>query len=340
LIMKILVTGGAGFIGANFIQFWLKRNPSDAIVNFDALTYAGNLENLRDVEKHPGYSFVKGDITDPIVVNAAMNGVEAIVHFAAESHVDRSIDHPATFVKTNVLGTQVLLDAALKNGVKRFHHISTDEVFGALTLEDATKFSELTPYNPRSPYAASKAGSDHLVRAYFHTYGLATTISNCSNNYGPYQHPEKLIPLAITNLLEGKKVPIYGDGFYVRDWLYVEDHCRAIELILKHGVAGETYCVGGMTENISNRQIISKILQLMDKNMSMIEEVSDRPGHDRRYAVDWTKINTQLGWQPQHDFEIGLEETIAWYMEHKDWWQHVKSGEYKEYYKKQYSSSP
>ena len=269
-----------------------------------------------------------------------MNGVEAIVHFAAESHVDRSIDHPATFVKTNVLGTQVLLDAALKNGVKRFHHISTDEVFGALTLEDATKFSELTPYNPRSPYAASKAGSDHLVRAYFHTYGLATTISNCSNNYGPYQHPEKLIPLAITNLLEGKKVPIYGDGFYVRDWLYVEDHCRAIELILKHGVAGETYCVGGMTENISNRQIISKILQLMDKNMSMIEEVSDRPGHDRRYAVDWTKINTQLGWQPQHDFEIGLEETIAWYMEHKDWWQHVKSGEYKEYYKKQYSSSP
>ncbi|HCS78360.1 TPA: dTDP-glucose 4,6-dehydratase [Patescibacteria group bacterium] len=336
--MKLLVTGGAGFIGANFIHFWLRRNPNDAIVNFDALTYAGNLENLRDVEKHPGYSFVKGDITDPIAVNSAMNGVEAIVHFAAESHVDRSIDHPATFVKTNVLGTQVLLDAALKNGVKRFHHISTDEVFGALTLEDATKFSELTPYNPRSPYAASKAGSDHLVRAYFHTYGLATTISNCSNNYGPYQHPEKLIPLAITNLLEGKKVPIYGDGFYVRDWLYVEDHCRAIELILKHGVAGETYCVGGMTENISNRQIISKILQLMDENMSMIEEVSDRPGHDRRYAVDWTKINTQLGWQPQHEFETGLEETINWYMEHKDWWQHVKSGEYKEYYKKQYQS--
>ena len=336
--MKLLVTGGAGFIGANFIHFWLRRNPNDAIVNFDALTYAGNLENLRDVEKHPGYSFVKGDITDPIAVNSAMNGVEAIVHFAAESHVDRSIDHPATFVKTNVLGTQVLLDAAPKNGVKRFHHISTDEVFGALTLEDATKFSELTPYNPRSPYAASKAGSDHLVRAYFHTYGLATTISNCSNNYGPYQHPEKLIPLAITNLLEGKKVPIYGDGFYVRDWLYVEDHCRAIELILKHGVAGETYCVGGMTENISNRQIISKILQLMDENMSMIEEVSDRPGHDRRYAVDWTKINTQLGWQPQHEFETGLEETINWYMEHKDWWQHVKSGEYKEYYKKQYQS--
>ena len=338
--MKLLVTGGAGFIGANFIQFWLRRNPNDYIVNFDALTYAGNLENLRDVEQHPGYTFVKGDITDPQAVNTAMNGVEAIVHFAAESHVDRSIDHPATFIKTNILGTQVLLDAALKNGIKRFHHISTDEVFGSLTFEDATKFSEVTPYNPRSPYAASKAGSDHLVQAYFHTYGLATTISNCSNNYGPYQHPEKLIPLAITNLLEGKKVPIYGDGFYVRDWLYVEDHCRAIELILKHGIAGETYCVGGMTENITNRQIVSKILQLMDKNMSMIEEVADRPGHDRRYAVDWTKINTQLGWQPVREFETGLEETINWYMEHTDWWQHVKSGEYKEYYKKQYSSSP
>ena len=334
--MKLLVTGGAGFIGANFIQFWLRRNPNDYIVNFDALTYAGNLENLRDVEQHPGYTFVKGDITDPQAVNAAMNGVEAIVHFAAESHVDRSIDHPATFIKTNILGTQVLLDAALKNGIKRFHHISTDEVFGSLTFEDATKFSEVTPYNPRSPYAASKAGSDHLVQAYFHTYGLATTISNCSNNYGPYQHPEKLIPLAITNLLEGKKVPIYGDGFYVRDWLYVEDHCRAIELILKHGIAGETYCVGGMTENITNRQIVSKILQLMDKNMSMIEEVADRPGHDRRYAVDWTKINTQLGWQPVREFETGLEETINWYMEHTDWWQHVKSGEYKEYYQKQY----
>jgi len=334
--MKLLVTGGAGFIGANFIQFWLRRNPNDYIVNFDALTYAGNLENLRDVEQHPGYTFVKGDITDPQAVNTAMNGVEAIVHFAAESHVDRSIDHPATFIKTNILGTQVLLDAALKNGIKRFHHISTDEVFGSLTFEDATKFSEVTPYNPRSPYAASKAGSDHLVQAYFHTYGLATTISNCSNNYGPYQHPEKLIPLAITNLLEGKKVPIYGDGFYVRDWLYVEDHCRAIELILKHGIAGETYCVGGMTENITNRQIVSKILQLMDKNMSMIEEVADRPGHDRRYAVDWTKINTQLGWQPVREFETGLEETINWYMEHTDWWQHVKSGEYKEYYQKQY----
>ncbi|HUD44588.1 MAG TPA: dTDP-glucose 4,6-dehydratase [Patescibacteria group bacterium] len=334
--MRILVTGGAGFIGSNFIHYWLKNYPEDHIVNFDKLTYAGNLENLKDVRDDSHYSFVHADICDMEMVKNAMAGIDIIVHFAAESHVDRSIMEPGAFVKTNVLGTQVLLEAALKCNVKRFHQIGTDEVFGALPLETKEKFSETTPYNPRSPYAATKAGSDHLVRAYNTTYGLPITITNCSNNFGPNQFPEKLISLAVTNLLEGKKVPVYGDGLYVRDWLYVEDHCRAIDMVLKKGKVGETYLVGGMTELIPNIEIVKKIVKLLGKDESYIEFVKDRPGHDRKYDVDWSKIKKELGWQPMHNFDEWLEKTVQWYKNNQDWWKHIKSGEYKEYYQKQY----
>lgn len=336
--MKILVTGGAGFIGSNFILYWMKNHPEDFIVNFDKLTYAGNLENLKDVEESQNYQFTHGDICDRDQVLKAMEEIDTVVHFAAESHVDRSIDEPHEFIKTNVLGTQVLLDAALAKKIKRFHHISTDEVFGALDLEDTNKFNERTNYNPRSPYSASKAGSDHLVRAYYHTYNLPITISNCSNNFGPYQFPEKVIPLAITNLLEGKKVPIYGDGLYVRDWLYVEDHCRAIDLILQKGKVGETYCIGGLTEDINNLEVAKKIIKILGKSEDSIEFVKDRPGHDRRYAVDWSKIKNELGWEPSANFDNLLERTINWYKKNENWWKDVKSGSYKEYYKKQYGS--
>lgn len=334
--MKLLVTGGAGFIGSNFVLYWLKNHPEDIISNFDALTYAGNLENLRDIEKNSRYTFIKADITDNKVVSDVMQGVDIVVHFAAESHVDRSIMDPAVFVKTNVLGTQILVEAALKNKIKRFHHISTDEVFGTLDLNSQEKFNETTPCNPHSPYAASKAGSDHVVRAYYHTYDLPMTISNCSNNYGPYQHPEKFIPLTITNILEGAKVPVYGDGLYVRDWLYVEDHCRAIEVILEKGKIGETYCVGGLTQDIANKDIVKKILAFMNKDEDLIQYVKDRPGHDRRYAINWTKIKNELGWSPAHDFEEYLCMTIGWYKTNIKWWKDVKSGEYQKYYKKQY----
>jgi dTDP-glucose 4,6-dehydratase len=269
-------------------------------------------------------------------VAKAMVGVDWVVHFAAESHVDRSIMEPAAFVKTNVLGTQVLLDAALKAQVQRFHHVSTDEVFGALPLETEEKFTSETPYAPRSPYSASKAGSDHLVRAYHITYGLPITITNCSNNFGPYMFPEKLIPLAITNLLEDKKVPVYGDGLYIRDWLYVEDHARAIDAVLHKGKVGETYLVGGMEQLIPNIEVVKRILKLMNKDESMIEYVKDRPGHDRKYDIDWTKIHNELGWKPLHSFDEWLEKTVAWYTENRSWWEKIKSGEYKEYYTKQY----
>lgn len=334
--MKLLVTGGAGFIGSNFILYWLKNHPDDSIINFDKLTYAGNLENLSAVESNPKYSFIQGDITDVETVNNAMQGVDTVVHFAAETHVDRSITGPAVFVTTNVVGTQVLLDAALKNNIQRFHHVSTDEVFGALSLEDPNKFNEKTSYNPRSPYAASKAGSDHLVRAYYTTYGLPITITNCSNNFGPFMFPEKFIPLAITNVLEGKKIPVYGDGLYVRDWLYVDDHARAIDAVLQKGKIGETYLVGGMTELYPNIEIAKKLLKLLGKDESFIEYVKDRPGHDRRYDVDWSKIKNELGWEPQHNFDEYLEKTVTWYKENTAWWQRVKSGEYKEYYDRQY----
>src|SRR5258708_824031 len=334
--MKFLVTGGAGFIGSNFILYWIKNHPEDEIVNLDKLTYAGNLENLKSTENNKNYKFIQGDICDPKVVNEAMAGIDTVVHFAAESHVDRSITQPAAFVLTNVLGTQILLDAALKNKVKRFHHISTDEVFGSLPLESKEKFNENTKYDPRSPYSASKAGSDHLVNAYYHTFGLPITITNCSNNFGPYQFPEKLIPLAITNLLEDKKVPLYGDGLYVRDWLYVEDHCRAIDSVLTKGKIGETYCVGGMTEEVNHLMLINKILNILGKDESYIEFVKDRPGHDRKYAVDWSKIKNELGWEPMHNFDEYLLETVNWYKENRTWWENIKSGEYKDYYEKQY----
>lgn len=337
--MKLLVTGGAGFIGSNFILYWQSNHPDDQIINFDKLTYAGNLENLKSVQDNPNYKFVKGDITNATDVDSAMVGIDTVVHFAAESHVDRSIMEPAGFVLTNVVGTQVLLDAALKHNVKRFHHISTDEVFGALSLDSTEKFNENTKYDPHSPYSASKAGSDHLVRAYADTFGLPITITNCSNNFGPYHFPEKMIPLAITNVLEDKKIPIYGDGLYVRDWLYVEDHCRAIEKVLLDGKVGETYCIGGMADDVSNLDVAKKILKILGRGEDMIEFVKDRPGHDRRYAVDFSKIKNELGWEPLHLFDEWLEKTVNWYKENESWWKDVKTGAYQDYYKKQYNSS-
>lgn len=335
----MLVTGGAGFIGSNFILYWLKNHPEDKVVNLDKLTYAGNLENLKSIEKLPNYVFAHEDICNPKAVNELIkkHSVDTIVHFAAESHVDRSIMDPAPFVKTNIEGTYVLLEAALKNKVARFHHISTDEVFGALKLDSTERFDEKTPYDPRSPYSASKASSDHLVRAYSVTYNLPVTISNCSNNFGPYQFPEKLIPLAITNLIENKKVPVYGDGLYVRDWLYVDDHCRAIDSILKKGKIGETYLIGGLTEDIPNIEVVKKILKLMGKGEDQIEYVKDRPGHDRRYAMDWSKINRELGWKPEHGFEDYLKLTIDWFVNNQNWWKRIKTGEYQKYYDKQYA---
>lgn len=327
--MRLLVTGGAGFIGANFILYWMRQHPDDFVVNLDKLTYAGNLENLKDVKKNSHYTFIHGDICDGKIVAKAMEGVDVVVHFAAESHVDRSITGPAVFAMTNVIGTQILLDVAVKNKVERFHHVSTDELFGSLKLNDPNKFNERTNFNPRSPYAASKAASDHFVRAYFVTYGLPITITNCSNNFGPYQFPEKLIPLAITNVLEGKKVPVYGDGLYVRDWLYVEDHVRAIELVLQKGKIGETYCVGGLTEDINNLTVVRKIIKLLGASEDAIEFVKDRPGHDRRYAIDWSKIKSELGWQPLHNFDEWLKHTVQWYKDNGEWWRHVKSGAYK-----------
>ncbi len=323
--MRLLVTGGAGFIGSNFIRYWLKKYPQDEIVNLDKLTYAGHLSSTKDFSSNnKNYKFLKGDICDSKVVEEAMKGVDIVVHFAAESHVDRSILGPAEFIRTNVVGTQVLLDAALKLKVKRFHHVSTDEVFGALSLDSKDKFNEKTLYNPRSPYSASKAASDHLVRAYLHTYGLPVTITNTSNNFGPYQDPEKLLPRLITNLLDGEKPPIYGDGKYIRDWLYVEDHARAIDLIIQKGKVGETYLVGGLTQDINNLEVAKKLLKIFGKDNSWLKFVKDRPGHDRRYAVDWTKIKKELGWNPQFSFDEYLKKTVNWYKENEWWWRPLK----------------
>lgn len=318
--MRLLVTGGAGFIGSNFIRYWVKKYPYDSVVNLDKLTYAGNLENLRDVQNCPNYRFVKGDIGDRTLVDSEMKKTDIIVHFAAESHVDRSIHDPSAFITTNIVGTHTLLESAVAHHIKHFHHISTDEVFGSLELSTKERFNEKTPYNPSSPYAASKASSDHLVRAYHNTYDLPITISNCANNFGPFQFPEKLISLAITHILSGKKVPIYGDGLYMRDWLYVEDHVVAIERILQSGKIGDTYLVGGLTQDISNIEVVKKILSMMGKDEGWIEYVKDRPGHDRRYAIDWSKIKQELGWHPQHTFDTALRKTIQWYSEHQEWW--------------------
>ncbi len=331
--MKILVTGGAGFIGSNFIHYVLRETQDVEIVNLDLLTYAGNLENLKDIEKDTRYSFVHGDITDAPLVDRLVSGVDAIVHFAAESHVDRSITEAAPFIHTNIVGTFTLLEAARKHK-KRFHHVSTDEVFGSLE-KDAPRFNETTAYDPRSPYSASKAGADHLVRAYFHTYSVPVTISNTSNNYGPYHFPEKFIPLAITHLLEGKKVPVYGDGLQGRDWIHVEDHARGIWAVLQKGRIGETYCFGGNAER-TNIEVVRQILKMLEKDEDMIEFVTDRPGHDRRYAIDSSKAKQELGWEPYITFEDGLKKTLEWYRENEEWWKKIKSGEYQEYYEKQY----
>jgi len=318
--MQLLVTGGAGFIGSNFIRYWLANHPEDEIVNIDKITYAGNLANLHGIDRMPQYSFVKRDICDRSkLMRELIRACDVIVHFAAESHVDRAIVEADEFVQTNIVGTYNLLHLALQFE-KRFHHISTDEVFGSLPLDSAEKFNESTPYNPRNPYSASKAASDHLVRSFFSTYGLPITISNCSNNFGPRQNREKLIPLAITNLLQGRKVPVYGQGLNVRDWLYVEDHCRAIDLILRRGRIGETYCIGGMTEDISNIDLVKMMLEIMKCGEEMIEFVKDRPGHDQKYAVDWSKAKKELGYQPQCSFYDYLVKTIDWYRRHQDWW--------------------
>jgi len=329
--MKILVTGGAGFIGSNFVHHILDTYPNYEVINLDALTYAGNLENLKEYENDKRYRFVKGSITDKEMVDALVAESDIVVHFAAESHVDRSISGPDVFINTNVIGTFVLLESARKHN-KRFHHVSTDEVFGALGPDDEA-FNENTKYDPRSPYSASKASSDHLVRSYFHTYYLPITISNCSNNYGPYHFPEKLIPLVITNLLEGKKVPVYGDGLQVRDWLYVEDHCRAIDLIIHKGTLGETYCIGGASER-ENIWIVKKIIELLGKDESSIEYVKDRAGHDRRYAINFSKIKNELGFEPTVSLEEGLKRTVEWFKQNEVWWKNIKSGSYKEYYGK------
>lgn len=321
--MKILVTGGCGFIGNNFIRYHLKKYPKDKIVNLDKLTYAGHLSSTKDFKTDKNYKYIRGDICDPKDVGRAIKGVDLVVHFAAESHVDRSIDGPKVFIETNIIGTQVLLDEALKAGVKHFHHVSTDEVFGSLPLNSRKKFNEDTNHDPRSPYSASKAASDHLVRAYHETYGLPITITNCSNNFGPYQDPEKMFPRFITNLIRNKPLTIYGDGKYVRDWLYVEDHVRAIELVIRKGKVGETYLVGGLTSDIDNLAVAKMLLKIFDKDKNYLKFVRDRPGHDRRYAVDWRKLKN-LGWQPQYEFENWLGKTVDWYRENEWWWKPLK----------------
>ncbi|HWP46894.1 MAG TPA: dTDP-glucose 4,6-dehydratase [Candidatus Limnocylindrales bacterium] len=332
--VTVLVTGGAGFIGSNFVLYLLEKYPQFHIINLDKLTYAGNLDNLKSVENHPNYTFIKGDICDEkLVEEIVAGGVDYLINFAAESHVDRSITDPGIFVRTNVLGTQVLLEAAKKYGVKKYIQISTDEVYGSLDKEGY--FTEISPLAPNSPYSASKASADLLVRAYYKTFGLNVNITRCSNNYGPYQFPEKLIPLMISNALEGKELPVYGDGLHVRDWLYVEDHCRAIDAVMQRGKPGEIYNIGGGNEK-TNLEIVRLILQELNKPESLIRFVKDRPGHDRRYAIDSSKIQRELDWRPCYDFTGGLKLTIRWYLEHADWWYKIKSGEYRAYYQKMY----
>jgi dTDP-glucose 4,6-dehydratase len=320
--MKILITGGAGFIGSNFTHYWVKNYPNDSIVVLDKLTYAGNLENLESIKNN--ITFIKGDICDEAVVESAMEGADVVVHFAAETHVDRSITGPDEFIRTNVLGTHQLLKSARKHNIKRFHHVSTDEVFGSLDLDSKEKWTEQSPYNPRSPYSASKAASDHLVRAYYHTYNLPITISNCANNIGPFMFPEKLLPLAITNLLESKKVPIYKPGNQIREWLHVEDHCSAIDAILQKGKIGETYFVGPDNSELTNLEVIKKLLVLMNLSESMIEFVGDRPGHDQKYSLDHSKITNELGWKPKYKLDESLKLMVDWYKNNQAWWKKIK----------------
>jgi len=336
--MKVLVTGGAGFIGSNFVYYSLEHHPEDEIVCLDALTYAGNLSTLADAMKNPKFTFIKADITDRTAIAKIFEEqrFDYVVNFAAESHVDRSIENPALFLNTNIMGVENLLDASRQFGVKRFHQVSTDEVYGDLPLERKDLFfTEQTPIHTSSPYSASKAAADLLVLAYYRTYGMNVTISRCSNNYGPFHFPEKLIPLMITRALADQDLPVYGTGENVRDWLYVEDHCSAIDLIVRKGRTGEIYNVGGHNEK-TNLEVVKKVLDLLDKPHSLIRFVSDRPGHDLRYAINADKIARELGWTPATSFENGLAKTIRWYLDHKPWWEEIISGEYVNYYKKMY----
>lgn len=334
---SVLVTGGAGFIGGNFVHHMVSKYPEYQIFNLDLLTYAGDLVKHKEIENADNYTFVKMDIADR---EAIMNLFETekfeyVVHFAAESHVDRSITHPEIFVKTNVMGTQILLDAAKANGIKKFVHVSTDEVYGELDFDPTTFFTEDTPLQPNSPYSASKASSDFLVRAYHETFGLPVNITRCSNNYGPYHFPEKLIPLTISRVLNEQKVPIYGDGKNIRDWLHVKDHCLAIDLVMHEGVYGEVYNVGGHNEK-TNLEVVQTIIKELGKSEELIEFVTDRLGHDKRYAIDPTKLEA-LGWKPTYNFDTGIAQTIQWYLDNKDWWEQILSGEYQTYFEKQYT---
>lgn len=338
--MKLIITGGAGFIGSNFIYYELKQHPEDEFICLDKLTYAGNLSSLEGAMQQSNFKFIKGDIADRDFVYSLFEAEkpDVVVNFAAESHVDRSILEPELFLKTNVIGTGVLMDACRKYGIKRYHQVSTDEVYGDLPLDRPDLFfTETTPLHTSSPYSASKASADLLVLAYHRTYGLPVTISRCSNNYGPYHFPEKLIPLMIINALHDKPLPVYGDGANVRDWLFVEDHCSAIDLIIRHGREGEVYNVGGHNEK-SNLDVVKIILKTLGKSEDLITFVKDRPGHDRRYAIDPTKIHNELGWLPQTKFEDGIVKTIKWYLANKDWWQEIISGEYQKYYEKMYKN--
>lgn len=325
-MQSLLVTGGMGFIGSNFIHYWKKHHPSDHIINVDLLTYAGNRDNVSLFDGQAGYQFVHGDIGNEMLMMKLMQRVDVVVHFAAESHVDRSIHNPGSFVKTNVVGTQTLLEAARQGQVKKFIHISTDEVYGSLGDEGA--FSEETPIAPNSPYSASKAGSDLLVRAYYETYGLPAVITRCSNNYGPRQFPEKLIPLLITRALRDESIPLYGDGLNIRDWLYVDDHCSAIERVIAAGIPGEVYNIGGQNER-TNVEVVGRILKLLGKPDSFIQYVADRLGHDRRYAIDSSKIRRELGWTPAYSFEKGLQKTLDWYIQESEWCARIADGSYR-----------
>ena len=334
--MKIVVTGGAGFIGSNFVIHMVKKYPEHQIINLDLLTYAGNLENLTEVENAPNYKFIRGDIADRKFVFDLFEKEkpDIIVNFAAESHVDRSIEDPESFVRTNVMGTTTLLDACKEYGIKRFHQVSTDEVYGDLPLDRPDLFfTEETPLHTSSPYSSSKASADLFVMAYHRTFGIPVTISRCSNNYGPYQFPEKLIPLIISRALADEELPVYGTGENVRDWLHVSDHCVAIDLILEKGRVGEVYNIGGHNER-TNLEVVKTILKALGKPESLIRFVKDRPGHDRRYAIDPTKIETELGWEPQYVFDTGMKQTIQWYLDNKEWWEHIINGEYTSYFEK------
>lgn len=333
--MKLLVTGGAGFIGSNFVRYMVNKYPEYQIVNLDLLTYAGNLENLKDIENAANYKFVRGDIADREFINGLFKEekFDYVLNFAAESHVDRSITDPGIFVQTNIQGTLALLDAAKTFGVTKYLQVSTDEVYG--TLGETGYFTEETPLAANSPYSASKAGADLLVRAYHETFGLPVNITRCSNNYGPFHFPEKLIPLMIINALHDKELPIYGDGLNIRDWLHVEDHCQAIDLVLHKGRNGEVYNVGGNNER-TNIEIVKTILKHLNKPESLMKFVTDRPGHDRRYAIDATKLRTELGWSPKYNFDTGIEQTINWYLNNREWWENIISGEYQDYVKSQY----